>query len=766
MLSRFAKWFAPALCALAAAAARGEPAVRPGDRLLLADRERDAGMLQEALGDYSALIGCDEVPQDRLFLRIGGLCERMGRANDARVAYARAAKLAGGGEVGDYARLHLAMQEKGAERTAALRQLADDAKVPGVRAAALYRLGAALEAENAASAVPAYDRLLAMRGVPAEYTSFAALRKASILSRSGDAAARKSALAAYKAIIEDAKAPPKAAESALFYAGQLAFREGLYAESHGFFSALARRFPGGECARSAGVPHAWAAYMAGLDAETVRLAGEYKGGDAESRAMMLYLQAGALRRMARTADASAAYARLLRDHPGFSLAREARTAFIETKRELGDNAGIAAFARRPDMAPGSLSPRAWCIASDAAAAAGDMETAIAAARAAAAGDASGAGAEWVRAGAARLGAALSKSGAHVQAAAAYREAARRWKDEREYAADAILMAGCEENAAGNAEAAMREWSGGLRGYPGAQAVPEMLFRRGLLEMRAGGWRRAQDDFDELSARHPGSPLKAAALHWAGVAALNSGNAAVAEKRHRAALAASPAPALAAEIHAALGSLLRGQGREAEARAEFAAALETGAPDALPPSTLIWLAEESVKAGSLPVARDALRVLSGKAPDDGWRQAAFAVTGDMLDASGDAAGAREARLKALALDARTAYAARAALALGLAAAGAKDADGARKWLSEAAARAADDDGRDVRVRAWMGLARLERSLGNDGDALRWYILATTIPAGPELAREAAGGAAELLEKEGRAQEAAAFRDAARRAGRKE
>ncbi len=738
----------------AAAAAQAGGGVSSHDILALADRERDAGMHQEALADYRSLRGDPAVDQARLAWRIAETLEKAGRTAEAAVEYANACAPGSPPEVAERARLKIALLQKGAARVRALREASDASSLHEVRSSALFHLAAALEAESPDEAVAAYDKLLAVEGAAPEYVRYARFRAAALLSAMPEPEKRRRALGVYNDIILDASAPAEMVEEACFHAAQLSLRDGKYEEASSLFARLARRFPGGRRAAEAALSHAWAAFMAGRDGKTLELVEPLCKGPADPPDGALYLQGAALRRLARNEEAARAFARLLRLHPGSPLARDARTGLIEAKFASGDAAGGAAVAAEAAGKEELLDARGWCAGFDCAMAVPDLPLAIKCARAA-----SGAGTgEWARCGASDLGFALRKSGANVQAAAAYRAAAAKWKADSAYAAASLVCAGAAEEAAGRVDEALRDWTAAFEAAPRSKHAADALFRKGRAELLRDRFDRAETAFGELVSRFPESPLRAEALYMAGRAAEKNGAAAAAEKRMRSALEAGPAPALAARIHASLGYLLRKAGRAREAVAEFAAAADGSQEDCIGADALAWLAEESLAQGDTRTALTAARTANERARDGAIRQAALAVLGDVLEKNGDADGARRARLDALALPERTVYAARAALSLGAAAAAAGDSGEARLRFKEAASRVSSDEKElPVKARAWIGLARLERAAGNTRDALSWYMLVLTLPRDEALTAEARDGACAILESGGRAAEAARIRE---------
>jgi TolA-binding protein len=114
-------------------------------------------------------------------------------------------------------------------------------------------------------------------------------------------------------------------------------------------------------------------------------------------------------------------------------------------------------------------------------------------------------------------------------------------------------------------------------------------------------------------------------------------------------------------------------------------------------------------------------------------------------------------KALEVEARTAFAAEAALYLGDLATAAGRAEEARTFHEKAASMASSDDQLSIRARAYAGLGRAAMAAGEMGDAARYFMGVAILYEDPELVPECLAGAVKAFLAQG---QTASAREAAR------
>ena len=373
-------------------------ALAPADRLQMADKMFAKGMYADAAAEYAALKGEKTVSSDDIAFRIAE-CDRMtGREKEALAAY----------------------------DSLILR----DIPAP-MRAVALYRLACA---RNDASLFLKCEQT----DPKGRYAAFSKLKRALVLSKSGNPAERREATGIF---FDLSMSPDKSvAEEALYAAATLAYGDKRWNEAAILFGRLIKGGKERARAKAAVVPYAWSSFLAGRYTECMSVCGESVEDD------LFYLRASSLIALDRKEQGLAELAKYLEAHP---RGRYRAAAELPVYR--------ARF--------------------DAAVKKGDMPAAVQAAKLAAA--ASGSAADALR-----LAWAHEKSGALDEARAEYRRIAEKWPDDPA-TGEALFANALADLRAGNWNAGELALKEALKRFPKLPRRNEALYWKGVAAMHLG-----------------------------------------------------------------------------------------------------------------------------------------------------------------------------------------------------------------------------------------------------------------------------------------
>ena len=373
-------------------------ALAPADRLQMADKMFAKGMYADAAAEYAALKGEKTVSSDDIAFRIAE-CDRMtGREKEALAAY----------------------------DSLILR----DIPAP-MRAVALYRLACA---RNDASLFLKCEQT----DPKGRYAAFSRLKRALVLSKSGNSAERREATGIF---FDLSMSPDKSvAEEALYAAATLAYGDKRWNEAAILFGRLIKGGKERARAKAAVVPYAWSSFLAGRYTECMSVCGESVEDD------LFYLRASSLIALDRKEQGLAELAKYLEAHP---RGRYRAAAELPVYR--------ARF--------------------DAAVKKGDMSAVVQAAKLAAA--ASGSAADALR-----LAWAHEKSGALDEARAEYRRIAEKWPDDPA-TGEALFANALADLRAGNWNSGELALEEALKRFPKLPRRNEALYWKGVAAMHLG-----------------------------------------------------------------------------------------------------------------------------------------------------------------------------------------------------------------------------------------------------------------------------------------
>ena len=742
-------------CAMLCNYVAGADPVDINDRLHLADGLFRRSLFDLAAREYQSLAANPDTPgRDTVLFRLAECQRRLGKNSEAAEVYKQLIDVAPDSAQVPRARLQralLLMDMGGASLTEALAEfepLTAETNSVDVRTAALYHKGEVLEKlQRFAEAKSCYD-LLRKDFAESEYGSYASLKAAWLLSRSESKEDKRKSLGIYLELTYGAK-DMKVAEEANYFAAQGLLADEKYEESTKLFKMLHEKFPESPRVKESTLAAAWACFYSGKYQEGIDYLASVKNDAAyPQRSEALYVLANCYRELNRNDEAIAAYQEQLRLEPQGRLAPKAHYELLTTLYRTGKNAEVLDSINKVANTDDTLVDNILWMQAEAALKIEKFDIVIQACRTLVEKCPQS---PFVINALYRLGWVLQKQGVWEEASTWFLKVANTFPEDP-LAATSLYASGVCLVRINQSEGALRDWTALLSKYPDSSLVAETLYQKAMEEIRIKQSRAAGATLDELLRRFPDNNHKAEILYWRGTIYRELNDLVEAEKAFRSALAAKPAKEFERECMLELGLLLHNTGRSGEAAELFNKLLDSNIADKLGEDKLAWLAEFQQKNKQYDSASKAAYVLIKLQPDKGWQQTAWTIIGRVHNEKGESDPAIYAFQQALATGASTDYGAEAALKLGELLTRSGRYDEAEKTLNEAAGRAANPELIGMRARAYAGLARNAELKGDLEAAIRYYISVGILFDHKEIVPQALHKSAELLDKQGRSDEA--------------
>ena len=279
------------------------------------------------------------------------------------------------------------------------------------------------------------------------------------------------------------------------------------------------------------------------------------------------------------------------------------------------------------------------------------------------------------------------------------------------AADRLRLGWAYEKA-GEAERADAEYAGVARDFPKSAAAADALYRRAIAQLLQKKWAAGELSLAEaLSSGHLEGERAALGWYWRGIAAMRAGHSEESLGFLRKALGLGIPLDEAREARLLLADADYNAGRRDEAVKAYAELVRQGAVERM--SAAKTLAVGRLLSGA--EARTCAMSLTKNGSAE-WRQAGWALMGDIAEAEENFVAAGDAYARCLAENCSTEAAAAASVKLG----GYLLRDGRPREAEEAYKRAvelnASND--EARAAAYLGLAKTARAR-DDEDAVRGY-----------------------------------------------
>lgn len=738
-----------------------QDAMETRDRLQFADGLLRRDMFELAAKEYLALSMKTNAPnREAILFRLGECYRKLKRKDEAVATYQRIITEYPKSDQVPRAKLQQILlykeSETEADRKKALEgfeSLITPETPSDTRGAALYHLAGTLEQLNRPQeARKRYEQII-QEFPNTDYSLFASLRLAYMLSHSSIVEEQRHAMGIYLDLIYKSK-NQEVAEEACYFAAQFAMQHKRYEESANLFQILRVKFPNSDFlnrgAVYAGFANLYAKrYKEALDA----IAAVPEDAPARIREEVLYIKANALNNLEKRAEALTCYDQLIAQFPQGQYAASAhhqRIATVAKEEKYDEVLKLAAAFVNP---PAELRPSLYWLQYEAATALKRDDVAIQNLQLLVDKCPQS---PLVKDALYQLARTLQRTESWQAATDNYRKFAERYPQDP-LAPNALFAAGACLIRHGQTDAGLREWTILLATYPQSSVVAETLYQKAFQELRAKNPRAANITLDEFSRRFPTDKRMGEIFYWRGNLYHQANELVEAEKMYRAALATTPPKDVERETMLALGLLMLQNDKKDEAAGYFRILLDSPIVERLGPDRIAWLAEQDTDEGKFDDAIRACNVLLKMNADKGWKQTGFTLLGRAYRKKGERDPAMKAFSDALATGAMTVYGTEAALSLGEMYSDAGKHKKAFAYLNDAATRASSQEQLSWRARAYAALARnAERNNDRQG-ALRYYMSVSILFNDAVLVPDCMKKAIALLDTLGRKDEAQAMRD---------
>jgi len=302
-------------------------AVLPADRLAMADGLFNKGRYAEAMAEYKALEGEPTVARDELLYRFAE-CERsLGQAEPAQRHFEEIFTKHPDSRHAARARLMHAMGLSAADRAKALAALDADGVAPDIRSAALYHLGALT------GDLPTLERCV-KTSPKGRYAPYADLRRATLLSESKDATARRKGLELLLGLAFGNQG--ELSEEALYLAAAQSYRDRKYDEAGSLFRRYLKNHPTGARQDEVRKMSVWCDYMSGRYAAAAAACGEGLTDD------FAYLKAACAYADGEYETALTLFRKYLADYPAGRYRKDAELPVARLELAAAEKSGDAA----------------------------------------------------------------------------------------------------------------------------------------------------------------------------------------------------------------------------------------------------------------------------------------------------------------------------------------------------------------------------------------------------------------------------------------
>ena len=709
--------FSIVVLALLSCEALADP-LAPEDRMQFADGLYARELYDLASQEYSTLIK-DSPTHDRVdaaYYRLGDCYRHMGKSSEAQRQYSKVFKDFPKSEFrlkAGVKRADIFVREGRYQEGVDLYRIVLKRK-PGepIGSACHYFIGEALlELGRTNDAKAAYS-VISEKLVSSDYYPFALLRLADIASQAGERP--ELVLKYYRAAVTN-NVSQRATAEALYQVGRLEFTRKKFEASSRAFADLARRFPDDQRTKDSAVDAAWAQFNAGFTAKSLKLAGDAltRNPDAKSLSGWLYLKANCERALQKHDDAIKSYSRLI-EQGGSSahvysyergLCHFAKGEYRQVASQLDG------LEKHADIRQDVL----WLLARSSRGA-GDVDSAVQYYRKIRKEFPKG---PFAAQAVFRLAEILRERKDWKSAAELYHEVSAGFPKD-ELAEKALFAEGVCHLSGESPQAAISAWKLLSERYPDSVLGPDALLSRAVAQMALKKMTDAGRTIDMFVSRYKSSSKLNEAWFWKGILAAESSNHKEAENAFGKALELNIEGDMSdkARAYRALAIYRAGDTkRAAEELQRLTGKKETGYAGR---NIFAWLVQYRLDLKDKDKSLDAAEKLLALSTAPVEKQEAFCLMGRSFELAAESAKAHASYLKAYGEKSSSSFKAEAALALGKAAAEAKDHDKAIKYFESAAKLSGEDDGIAVRARAYMGLGSVSEKTGSHVEAARFFM----------------------------------------------
>ncbi len=293
--------------------------------------------------------------------------------------------------------------------------------------------------------------------------------------------------------------------------------------------------------------------------------------------------------------------------------------------------------------------------------------------------------------------------------------------------DALRLAWAYETSGKTAEAE-QQYLETAKAFPKTDDAAEALFRKAMIDARAGKWSACDLALTEAIATGKNAKRAAESQYWRGIAALQLGHEAEGANLLKEALAKGISLDQSREARLVLADVAYRGGRTEEAKTEYAKLVKEGACERMNAAKTLTVGK-LLDGEEAKICARAL-ILSDSAE---WRQAGYALLGSVEEKASAFSAAIEAYRQAMAEKATVSDLSAASLALGKLEAKSGEHDLAEATLR----RAVELNAADARARAeaYVALAKNAEAAGRVKDAVAYATVIVSLFSDEALCAEA-------------------------------
>lgn len=321
---------------------------------------------------------------------------------------------------------------------------------------------------------------------------------------------------------------------------------------------------------------------------------------------------------------------------------------------------------------------------------------------------------------------------------------------------ALFASASSLSSGGQGARALRDWEAYLSQFPEDVGVPEALYQKSLEEIRLDRKTEGLATLDALVQRFPETKRLPDAQFWRGQLLREKGSVKDAEKALRVVLASNPSDDVLRETRFSLAMVLQQDGREVEAATIFQELIDDPIRSKFTPQQFAWLSEHQYDKGAFEQAVQTALVLVEQIDDPGWLQVGWTLAGRGYRALNQGSEAEAAFRKAEGISFGSRYLAEATLRLAELLLARGEHVEADRYFSLAVKRCAAPDLQELRIYAYVGLARTALAAGQKDDAARYFMTVSLLYRNDKILPGIISETVALLESMGRMEEAEKMR----------
>ena len=548
----------------------------------------------------------------------------------------------------------------------------------------------------------------------------------------------------FKLAADDSTTDRVKAES-LFQMAEQHFRAKNYQKSANYYRQLLTKYPQDARSVEARLQSGWAAYYAGMYAESLSRARESLANTkavGPEVAEWLYLKANSERQLRKNIDAVKTYAELISKYPKSPFSDAARYEKAVAFYKTGDYEKALAAVAAVNL-DGKLRKDAYWLMAESSSALKKEEQAI----------------QYYQLivrefpksnmscdAAYRLAYLLQERNDYKEAATMYLTVHEGFPSNK-LAAQSLFAAGLCQLWDKRIEDAVRTWKSLITEYPKSTFVEKALYQTAMSEIKLKRDIEAMASLHELLKQFPKTEYAADAYFWKGMLLLQGGKVKDAQVAFNAALKLKPREDLARDASFNLGLALKQSKQSDAALKELYPLIDTTVSDKFTPQLLVWMAESFYDTKEYNKAIPVVKLLLKDNIEASWQQIGFGLLGRNQASKGKHDLAAESFRQALNCAATTRLAGEAALRLGEYSLAGKDLAGAEENFSKAAALAGDFSMLAIRANAYAGLGKTAEAKEDYDAAARYYMSVAILYHDADLVPGCLAGAVRSFEKLG-------------------